>query len=81
MAAPQQRQGYRITEAAEPEPGLHGQYLLGAILGVKTDTQEGLRAGRGSCGLWGPGAARGEGVGAGACHPHVLHILWQCAQA
>lgn len=81
VATPWQCQGYTMTEAAEPDPGLHGQHLLGAILSVKTDRQEGLKGGRGSCGLWGPGAARGEGVGAGACHPHVLHILWQCAQA
>lgn len=70
-----------MTEAAEPEPGLHGQHLLGAILSVKTDRQEGQKGGRGSRSLWGPGAARGGGVGVGACHPHVLHILWQCAQA
>lgn len=64
-----QLSGYMRTEAAEPEPGLHGQYLLDAILGVKTDRQQGLKGGRGSRSLWGPGAARGGGVGVG----HVTH--------
>ena len=61
--------GYMMTEAAESEPGLHGQHLLGAILSVKTDRQEGLKGGHGSRSLWGPGAARGGGVGVG----HVTH--------
>lgn len=70
-----------MTEVAEPESGLHGQHLLGAILSVKTGRQEGLKGGCGSCSLWGPGAAWGGDVGMWACDPHVLHILWQCAQA
>lgn len=37
-----------MTEEREPEPGLHGQHLLGAILSVKTDGQELLKGGQGS---------------------------------
>lgn len=69
MARPRPLSGYMMTEAAEPEPGLHGQYLLDAILSVKTDRQQGLKGGRGSRSLWGPRAARGGGVGVG----HVTH--------
>lgn len=71
------RASVTMTEEREPEPGLHGQHLLGANLSVKTDGQELLRGARAAT-AWG---LRGCPGGCGACHPHILHILWQCAQA
>lgn len=64
------------TEAAEPEPGLHGQHLLDAILSVKTDRQEGRKGGCGSRSLWGPGAARG---GVWAWGPSPTRIAYSVA--
>lgn len=41
-----------MTEEREPEPGLHGQHLLGAILSVKTSGQELLKGARAAT-AWG----------------------------
>lgn len=51
-----------MTEEREPEPGLHGQHLLGAILNVKTDGQELLRGARAAT-AWGDLGAARVGVG------------------
>lgn len=64
-----------MTEEREPEPGLHGQHLLGAILSVKTDGQELLKRGPGQPQPGDLGAAR---VGVGISPTHIAYSVAVC---